>query len=173
METSCNVYCKKKYFQIGSSMVEVLVSLFILAMGLLAILTLQINALNSVQRSIFISEAQLLATNMADHILSHGLPPNDVLNGKFIADTTTNNYKMVDCSVACNEAQQIQHIHAKWQSALQARLPEGVGMVAWDTERLIYTITIMWRQEKSGFNNCSGVSATDIACFVIELRPWG
>ena len=110
---------------------------------------------------------------MADHILSHSLSQNDALKGKFIADTTTNNYQMVDCSVACNETQQIEHIHAKWQRALKARLPEGVGMVAWDTERLIYTITIMWRQEKGGFTDCSGVSAADLACFVIEIRPQG
>ena len=162
--------CKKPYNQIGSSMIEVLVSLFIMAMGLLGILSLQISSLNSVQRTLFISEAQLLATDMADHILAHGVSGRDAVDGSFVIDTNTHNYKTVDCSISCSEVEQITHIHAKWQKALQSRLPGGSGAVTWDSARLTYTIKVTWHQQGSTVFPGCGSTNTDITCFVLQLK---
>ena len=164
--------CKTRYSQIGSSMVEVLVSLFVLAVGLLGVLSLQINALNSVQRALFISEAQVLAANMADHILAHGTLGEGAADGSFVANTITNDYKTVQCLIACNETQQIDYVHAEWQKALKVRLPSGVGTVTWDFNHLVYTITIMWDQERRGVTgtHCSGLPTRDLTCFVIQVK---
>ena len=169
-------YPAKRYIQIGqigSSMIEVLVSLFVLAVGLLGILSLQINALKSVQRGLFTSEAQLLAAHMADNILAHGALGKGAVDGGFVTDTSANHYKAVECSMACNEAEQIDYIHAEWQTELQSRLPSGAGTVTWDSAHLVYTITIMWDQERRGVTgtNCSGPPTTDLTCFTIQVRP--
>ena len=164
-------YYKKSYNQIGSSMIEVLVSLFIMAMGLLGILSLQISAINSVQRTLFISEAQLLAADMADHILAHGISGKDAVNGDFVSDTSTNNDKAVDCSIGCSEADQISYIHAKWQKALQSRLPSGIGAVTWDSAHLTYTIKVTWYQQQGSIVSPScGSSNTNTTCFVLQLK---
>jgi type IV pilus assembly protein PilV len=165
-------YCKTRYSQIGSSMVEVLVSLFVLAVGLFGVLSLQINALNSAQRALFISDAQVLAANMADHILSHGTLGGGATDGSFVANTITNDYKTVECLIACNETQQIDYVHAEWQKALKTHLPSGVGTVTWDSNHSVYTITIMWDQERRGVTgtSCSGPPASDLTCFVIQIK---
>ena len=169
-------YLTKQYIQIGqigSSMIEVLISLFVLAVGLLGILSLQINALKSVQRGLFTSEAQLLAAHMADNILAHGTLGKHTVDGAFVTDITANPYKTIECSTACNEAEQIAYIHAEWQTELQSRLPSGAGKVTWDSTHLVYTITVMWDQERRGVTgtNCSGPPTTDLTCFIIQVNP--
>ena len=74
--------------------------------------------------------------------------------------------------MACNETQQIDHIHANWQRALQAQLPGGAGKVTWDSAHLVYTITVMWHQRKHGVSstNCNGAATDDLACFVIQIK---
>ena len=164
---------KKSYHQIGSSMIEVLVSLLIMAMGLLGILSLQISAINSVQRTLFISEAQLLAADMADHILAHGVSGQEVVDGGFVGDTSANNGKIVDCSIGCSEAEQVRHIYAKWQNALQSRLPSGVGTVTWDSVRSTYTIKVTWHQRQGSIAgpNCGISTDDDITCFILQVKP--
>ena len=154
-------------------MIEVLVSLFVLAVGLFGVLSLQINALIVSRSALFVSESHLLAAQMADHILLHSLLGKGAADGAFVTDTTNNNYKNIQCSLSCNEEQQIEHVQFQWQRALQTRLPSGAGIVTWDPSRLIYTITVMWHHKGRSFPNanCGHSSATDIACFVIKVKP--
>ncbi|MEO0443492.1 MAG: type IV pilus modification protein PilV [Pseudomonadota bacterium] len=62
----------RKKLQKGAGIIEVMVSLLVLAIGLLGVLSLQTNGLNSNQRAAFVTEAQLLAEDMASRILAFG-----------------------------------------------------------------------------------------------------
>ena len=167
-----NLHFKKRYFQIGSSMIEVLVSLFVLAVGLFGLLSLQTNSLTVSQSALFVSESHLLAVQMADHILSYGASGKGAADGNFVTDTIINNYETVQCALSCNETQQIKHIQASWEQALQARLPGGAGTVTWDSMHLIYTITVMWRYKGHSFVNinCGDFTAADLVCFVMQVK---
>ena len=160
------------YCQIGSSMIEVLVSLFVLTAGLFGVLGLQVNALNVVQRALFISEAQLLAATMADQILAHGVSGKGAANGSFVTDTAVNDYRTIQCHIACDANQQVDYVRAEWGKALRTRLPGGTGTVTWDSTHLTYTITIMWDQDRRGVTgvDCSGDPTKDLTCFLVQVK---
>lgn len=164
-------HCRRQCRQIGAGLLELLVSLFVLAVGLLGVLSLQIYALANSQRALFISEAQLLAADMADTILAHGISKS-AAGGVLVVDTSANHDRPVPCAASCDRAQQIDHVHAEWQSALAARLPGGMGRVTWDSSRLVYTVTIIWEQGQRGIadSNCRVHSTRHFTCFTIQVK---
>jgi len=56
----------------GAGLIEILIALTVLAIGLLGVLSLQANGLNSGQRAVFTTEASMLAEDMAERILAFG-----------------------------------------------------------------------------------------------------
>ena len=56
--------------QMGAGLMEVLVSLLILAIGLLGVVSLQSKGLGSNQQAMFVTEAHFLAQDMADRMVT-------------------------------------------------------------------------------------------------------
>lgn len=161
--------------QYGAGLVEVIVSLLILAVGLLGVLSLQANGLSSSQRAVFVTEAQLLAQDMADRILAFGSTDSMVGNdgvrdggygtidvSKVTSVTITNN-----CSAICDSDATILFDTEQWQQALSASsLPRARGIVSWVDP--IYTISVRWDQDRAGDLE---IACTSSNCFEMEIRP--
>jgi type IV pilus assembly protein PilV len=156
--------------QKGAGFVEVLVALFILAIGLLGVLSMQSTGLGSNQRAMFTSEVSLLAADMADRIKSFGVEGavaageynGLVSNAAFVGDPT------------------IVADQAAWAAAFTAStLPSGDGQVVWNAVQGTYTIFIRWDDERTGVvgrfcpmrpRDAQGL-LIDLTCYQLTVRP--
>ncbi|MGK5033393.1 type IV pilus modification protein PilV [Janthinobacterium sp. MDT1-19] len=116
----------------GSSLVEVLVSLLLLALGLLGASILQLSALRARHESALLSAGVQLAAGMAERIransvLMHGPDVgNSYLNVAYAAaDGADAGGGAPDCfgAAACSAAELAQFDIAEWKQQLQSVLP--------------------------------------------------
>lgn len=156
----------------GSTMVEMLVALFILAVGLLGALALQMGSVRSNQSAVFASEAQILAVNMVDRIMAY----NNVLittdDGDYDGiDTDTPGADPACIAVGCTTAQQRSYDVFTWANELTSRLPGGRGTVNFSAAAGIYTVLVMWDRDVTGAANvgCGGNPQVDLTCFQLEF----
>jgi type IV pilus assembly protein PilV len=176
--------------QRGSGLIEVMVSLLILGVGLLGMLSLQANGLNSGQRALFATEANFLAQDMANRILAFGsrdtnnntgaatgaydglktvgaVPPSPVLTAAELLNLSSG------CISGCNAALTKEFDQQQWQQAFNnnSSLPSGLGEVIWDGGTDTYTIRIRWDQDRTGAAglNCGDDRSVDLTCFDLRV----
>ena len=119
--------------QRGFSMIEVLVTVLILAIGLLGLAGLQSTALRSNHSALLRSQATVLAYDIADRIRANRTA---ALNGDYVVNLegTLTGSSMVAADVS------------GWKGNLAAVLPEGDGAIAHQRngDRHTFTITVQW-----------------------------
>lgn len=157
--------------QAGATMIELMVALFVLAIGLLGALALQLGSVRSNQSAVFASEAQVLAVNMVDRILAY----NDVLittdDDDYHGIDTNSAVTMPSCvATGCSAAQQKTLDVATWKDELTSRLPGGRGTVNYAAG--VYTVLVMWDRDVTGASNlgCGGDPKVDLTCYQMEFR---
>ena len=163
--------------QVGSTLIETSIALFILAIGLLGIIAMQATGVKSGQRAQLSSEALFLANDMADRIAAYDDLGNDLDDGDFNnliggGIDTANDYGEPSCpSAGCNRAQQITFAAASWKEQFDERLPGGRGMVRYDIPRSVYRVIVMWDNEMTGADGtgCGSDADVDMACYVMEV----
>ncbi|MFT7388002.1 MAG: type IV pilus assembly protein PilV [Candidatus Endobugula sp.] len=142
-------FVKKLTSQRGASFIEVLVALIILVIGLLGLLSMQANGLNSSQRAIFAAEANFLASDMTDRILSYGIAGAD--QGEFRGMSTRNAFAVQPGGVTALEMQVLVQHAADWTNIIgNASLPSADAEVNWNALTNVYTVTIRWDEERTG-----------------------
>ena len=156
--------------QMGAGLMEVLVSLLILAIGLLGVVSLQSKGLGSNQQAMFVTEAHFLAQDMADRMLAFGSAD---FNGNSGAG---DNYSGIDvsgaftgaepqCSSACDAGAILQFDRNQWHKALDdSSLPRARGRVIKTGD--IFAIQVMWDQDRTGEGT---VECNTDNCFTMEL----
>jgi type IV pilus assembly protein PilV len=180
----------QRKFQRGSGLIEVMVSLLILGVGLLGMLSLQANGLNSGQRALFATEANLLAQDMANRILAFGSRSTNNNTGAASGDyaglatvgavplspapTAAELLKLAsNCGSGCDPRLTKEFDQQQWQQAFNnnASLPSGRGEVLWDGATDTYTIRIRWDQDRAGATglNCGDDRSVDLTCFDLRV----
>ena len=160
--------------QAGVGLIEVLISLFTLAVGLLGILGLQVNALGSNQRATFTTEAQFAAADIVNRMAVYGENDVGANGGEFVMDSNAGTYTDPGCinaTAGCTQAQQINYDQWQWGALLENSLPAGRGIVTWDAP--VYTVTVLWDQDRTGATgiDCdSRDTLVNLTCFTMELR---
>ncbi len=166
----------KSNTQQGTAMMETVVSLFMLAIGLMGTLAMQANSVNSNQRASLVTEANLIAADMADRILAYNSDDTDADDLAYKIDTATSKTeKPTACAAAegCAKAAQVEMDTWEWSQLIQKRLPGGVGYVtpppATDG---FYTIQVVWNQDDSFVKStCDKVKDKEgVACFEYKIR---
>ncbi|PLY41262.1 type IV pilus modification protein PilV [Janthinobacterium sp. ROICE36] len=115
----------------GSSLVEVLVSLLLLALGLLGASILQLNSLRARHESALLSAGVQLAAGMAERMRSNSVlmygpdADNPYLNVEYAAVDGTDAGGAPDCfgAAVCGAAELAQFDIAEWKQQLQSALP--------------------------------------------------
>jgi len=156
--------------QRGATLIETLIALFVMAIGLLGTLALEVGSLRVNQAAMQGSEAQLLASDMAERIMAYDDPQLASDDDDYANIDTRNQYTLPQCDASgCNSAQQVQKDAAQWQSTLSTLMPSGIGMISHVNEQ--YTITVMWDKARTGATgtDCSGDAEVDLACYRITL----
>jgi type IV pilus assembly protein PilV len=159
--TSKNVNCY------GFTMIEVLVAIFVLAIGLLGLAGLQASSLKNNTSAYTRSQAQLLAYDMLDRMRSN---KEGVKYGNYddLLSTTPTDPNCVDSG--CSVAELAQHDAFEWTTFLAQTLPSGTGSVSGNGVGSIFTITVMWDDERTGATgtNCSDDHTVDLTCFTLS-----
>jgi len=139
---------------IGFTLIEVLISMMILAIGLLGLAALQTTGLRNNLSAYNRSQATQLAYDMADRMRAN-MANAGLLAGSAYIYTTANPITAVavqnDCKQVantCTTAQMAQNDLFEWNSDVNTILPVGEGAIA--VVGSIFTITINWDDNRDG-----------------------
>jgi type IV pilus assembly protein PilV len=153
----------------GASMIEVLVSMVIVAFGLLGLLGLQARALSFQKDSVDGRAAAELASQMSDRIRANMIgfrdrnysddmnPPNDVPMA-FAACANP---------AQCTPAEIAARDQARWQQEVRRRLPTAAAYLVTDDANPLgwprfITVTIAWQEP--GQSAAGGIRVDDTVC---------
>jgi type IV pilus assembly protein PilV len=155
----------KQYFQAGTSMVEILVAMILIASGALAIAGMQMSAAKYNKEAALRSVASLLSSELSDRMRSNiaGVKAGNYnRNLGYVAALSSITAPSCGTTSDCTSAQLAQLDISSWQKSLTAALPGGAGAIIPNaTTKYAYTIVVMW-QDKS----LSDAGVTDPACTV-------
>jgi type IV pilus assembly protein PilV len=128
----------------GFTLVEVLVSVVVLALGLLGIANMQMRALGHNQSSYFRSQAISLANDIADRMRANpdGLASYKTTPLPSVAPTP-------NCvSADCDAGQMALTDLYQWGRSLATEMPNGTGVVTENNG--VFTIAITWDDRENG-----------------------
>lgn len=137
----------------GFTLIEVLVAMLVMAIGIMGLISLQLNTLQSNQAASYRSQAVWAATDILDRMRANRTVA--IAEGY---DISMNSSAPGDTSTIANADL------SDWLTGLSNWLPSGDGSIDFDTGSSIVTITIQWdeSQIKDGTGNEQFVFETQI-----------
>ncbi len=155
----------RRHNQHGFTLVEAMIALVIFSIGLLGLAGLQASGMRSNTTSLFRTQAILQATDMAERIRANSEGAD---NGDYDAITTTLPSSPPDCvNNQCTADQLATFDSFEWNSFNNQMLPSGRGIVTRQAGTKVYTITVMWDEDRTGVTGegCSGNASVDLKCY--------
>lgn len=148
----------------GLSLIEVLISVVVLAIGLLGIAALQSNAVKYNHSAQLRSIAIAQANNMIDRMYA---------NHAAVDAGSYNNVSGIPADPGCTScsASQIAQYDARvWNTNNALLLPSGQGTVVKNADR--WLVTLRWDGNRSGATGlgCSGNTDIDLSCLILEIK---
>lgn len=125
--------------QRGATLIEVLVAMFILAIGLLGLAGLQAMSVQSNQGAYYRSQATILANDIADRMRANRTA---ALAGNYEQSSPPST-----TSTPIGTPTPAQRDLAEWNTRLATSLPEGKGTIV--TSSNIVTISISWEDARA------------------------
>lgn len=185
----------KRRLEAGTTLIEVLVSLVVIAVGLLGLASMQINALKFQQTASQRSEAIQAAYDLADRMRANFVYTTPELfdkerkaneakyenKGSYATrsgDTYTPNStcRTFAADGACTTDQIAANDLAEWQQGLKQRLPGGAGIVekVADTTVSTFDVYVMWRDpsldsEETGTCSADAKTPKGVRCFKVRI----
>ncbi len=152
----------------GFTLLEVLIAVVVLSIGLLGIASLQAFGQRSNHSAYLRSQATALAYDMIDRIRANTA---GLLNGNYNAiDTTAGPYSNPGCdSITCSSSQMAQYDMYDWQQELATQLPAGNGKVTGAGHGSVFTVTVMWDDERNGSGSLVCGSGA-LKCFTVSSQ---
>lgn len=157
--------------QRGSTMMETMVALFILAIGLMAVQAMQLASMRVSTEAFFRTDAQLLVEDMVDRVLAYDSITDPADDDDYNGIDTNGAAADPGCSAGgCTQAQQIAFDLFEWKTAVEDRLPSGRGQITQNAGN--YVVIVMWDNERSGAlgTGCGGDPDVDLTCYSIQLN---
>ena len=163
--------------QSGFSMIEVLVSLLIIATAMLGAAGIQLRALQLGQGSLFRTQAILLADDLAERMEANKIAATDssTANGLYgLAATSTLPSTAPSCTSACGASDMAKLDLYQWQILVPSLLPQS----SWSVSQTVsgnpstYQITVNWvdsRGDSSAQTSTSAVTYSYVATRTIYL----
>jgi len=157
----------------GFTLIEVMIAVFILTVGLMAMGAVQMVSMRSGGDSFMRTQASIAASDMADRMRAN------------ITGVNAGNYAAVagppvnpgfNCIAATCTAAQIAQLDAfQWLNSLTANrgLARATGTVACPGGGVTCTITVMWdgRHNGAAGQGCNPANPADLICYQVSFRP--
>lgn len=158
--------------QRGSSLIEVLVAVFIVSVGLLALAGILATATRFSKTSEFRSVASLLAADIADRMRANFNPGATAaqqgerfytLQPGVLATAAPESDATCAVAAACTPEEMAQRDLAQWQAALFQALPQGTGFILPNATYDLFDIWVMWRDPDAEGTTVVGNATDDAA----------
>ncbi len=156
-------YSKKTKKNKGFTLLEVLITVVILALGLLGVAGLQITSLRDNLRAEHQGKAAQLAYDMADRMRSNVDRNNLTGLDNYTNGPIENTSCITVPIVGCTAQQQAGHDRFEWEREIANSLPLGEGDVS--EAAGVYRIIVEWDDDRSG-----AIDASD-AQFTVRFEP--
>jgi len=151
------------YLQLGSSLIEVLVSLLVLSGGMLGIAGVQSVSLRNNQAAYFRTQATMLTSELIERMRANKIAVDNDAYDDAVGAATAACFTAAGCTPNQMAAQDI----LDWDADLAAALPGGVGIVCLDSTGndgtaavpacdglgTIYVVKIFWDDNRDGTAN--------------------
>lgn len=136
----------------GFTLIEVLITMVVLALGLLGLAALQAKSLQNNQNSYYRSQATQLAYDIADRLRANQVEAAKATTKYSM--TVTDAAAKANCSttVGCTSIEMAENDFYEWNKEITDVLPLGAGFVNRNgsVAPIIYTITIEWDDDRDG-----------------------
>jgi type IV pilus assembly protein PilV len=154
----------RKLRQNGFSLLEVLVSIFVLALGVIGVAAMQLTALRTAQQSELQTTALQLASEMADRMRSNDTQmkltdaANLFVNIDYVSADGEPTRPMRLCYAAnCSPAELAEFDIYEWKKRVREELPEGRAMVCRDAAPWDSTAGALAWECKPGIGNSASI----------------
>ncbi len=153
----------------GFTLIEVLVSMIILAVGLLGLANLQVFGLKNSQSSFNRSQASLLAYDIADRMRANITEARKFSTSAYITTTTPSVQTACnEVSTSCTTGKMAQNDLYQWKETLSTTLPSGTGSIAYTNS--IYTITVSWVEKRPQNESDDDGESSDTSNFLLRFQ---
>lgn len=151
----------------GFTLIEVLVTLVVLAIGLLGLAGLQASSLKHNNNAYQRTQATFLAYDILDRMRAN---PMGVEAGNYNAINTGTPPTSPACiTTGCTPAQLADNDIVEWSTDLTAVLPSGNGVIEGNGANAPFTVKIMWDDMRTGVTGtgCDSTDPDDMTCFSV------
>lgn len=130
----------------GFTLIEVLVSLVILAIGLLGLAVMQVASMQNTQGGSLRAQAVLMAYNIVDRMRANIAGSNNGAYDIAVDDPIPAAPGCLGAEANCSTAQLGQFDVAQWRTSLNAYLPSGAGAIetADIGDTTLVTVNVRW-----------------------------
>ena len=160
----------KHSFQSGFTLIEVLITLVIVAVGLLGLASLQLRAMQFVHGAYIQTQVQVLAYDMLDRLRANRIEALETPS-YVLAVTDTPSAPTNCATTVCTATQMAAFDIYEWRQILNEHLPQGKGSIAVDTSGggFLYTIQVQWLDNRSITDAASYAKRFETFTFKVEL----
>lgn len=137
---------RQSQHQTGSSLLEMMISLFVLAIGLLGVLSMQVKSLQFNQSAYYYSQAAYLANDIVESMRSTPETAKTYLIGLEEPDPGG----ATDCETkfdVCSSGQMRDWVLAKWRANVASTLSAGRSSISNNGD--FYTVTVQFDDSRS------------------------
>lgn len=126
----------------GASLIEILISLLMISLGIMGLVTTQMNTMTNNREAYFRTQATVLAYDIIDRLRANR---EEAIAGSYVVELGDNSG--TSCETNCSPVQIAQADIFDWKSSLADKLPGGDGAVS----EIInvdnsYTVNVQWQQ---------------------------
>jgi type IV pilus assembly protein PilV len=161
--------------QKGFTLIEVMVAVFVLAVGILGMAGMQAVSVRESQNSVFRSQADILAADMADRLRANRADAADELSTNYETDGTLGDLpNCMGTTANCDETDIAGYDIFQWQTQIvNSNLPAGVGTITRNAGTSEYTILVFWDEDRDGAvttgTSCNSTAADGCIRLVIQI----
>ncbi len=147
----------------GDTMIEVLITVLILAVSILGVAAMQVTALKNLNSSYTSSMAWIVAEDISERMRAN---PIAVDADDYVHSAAPVDYP--DCAQnACSAADLASYDIGNWWVIMNNALPSPAGEITRVNGTNTFVVTVRWDDDRSGSSgtNCPVQSASDMECY--------
>jgi len=150
----------------GFTLIEVMVSVFVLSVGILGVAGMQALSVKEAQNTYYRTQADMLVHDVLDRMRANRDAAQDLSASSYAYDSSGGATAKPACdtkTASCDFSQMASYDLAQWWESVQAsRLPNPlVRITRTNAADSLYTVQLFWDEDRDGSvaTNCNGTQA--------------